>query len=348
MFALRATVIAMMLTVLSIYWLMPLAKRIGLTDQPGGRKTHQGQIPLIGGIAMFIGFTFGLLSLDNSLGAYRSFMAGCALLIAIGILDDFHEISPRSRLIAQLLAGLLMTCWGGNILSHLGDLWFRGPVELANWGIPFTTLAVIGVINAINMVDGSDGFAGCLCLVPVATLTLLASRQGLILDVHILGLLFGVISIFLLFNFRFPRRKHAVIFMGDAGSMFLGFSLVWFLVSLSQGSHAAAKPVTMLWLTAIPLWDIANVLLRRVWQKSSPFTPDRNHIQHLLHAMGYNALPASLIAMSLAIICAGIGLWGEYWHIPEAILFWGFIGLFMVYVIWFNQAWRHTVVAKTE
>lgn len=346
MFALRATVIAVTLTILSIYWLTPLAMRIGLVDQPGGRKLHQGQIPLIGGIAMFIGFSFGLLSLDNSLGAYRSFMAGAALLIAVGILDDFHEISPRSRLIAQLLAGLLMTCWGNNVVSNLGELWLRGPFSLGQWGIPFTVVAVMGIINAINMLDGMDGFAGGLSLVTTGALLILAVKQGLSLDAHILTVLLAVIATFLLFNFPFPGRQQAKVFMGDAGSMLLGFALVWFLVSLSQGNGAVASPVTMLWLIAVPLWDSTNVLLRRLWQRTSPFKADRNHLQHLLHAMGYNALPASLLVMGLASVCAGIGLWGDYRQIPDAWLFWGFIALFMVYTGVFHWAW--TRMAKME
>src|SRR5471030_2400768 len=116
--------VAFAMTIAGLVLLKPLALRLGLVDKPGGRKHHEGEIPLIGGVAMFFGFGFSLLTLHVSLSDYRCLIAACALLVITGILDDFHELAPRSRLFIQLFVAVLMVTWGNNYLNDLGNLFY--------------------------------------------------------------------------------------------------------------------------------------------------------------------------------------------------------------------------------
>lgn len=328
-----STLTAFLVTTFSIMLIRPLALRLNLVDVPGGRKHHKGEIPLVGGIAMFLGLMFALLTLSISLSDYRSFIAGFALLVFIGILDDFHELSPKARLIAQIIAALLMSCWGEVTLYNLGNLFGNGDITLNDWAIPFTLFTVVGMINAVNMTDGVDGLAGGLALIQLVALLILASHAQLISDVFLLALLVSCVIGFLIFNWRLPKRSHALVFMGDAGSMPLGFALVWFLISLSQGDHPAARPVTMLWIMAIPIFDMTSVMIRRIVNYRSPFSPDRQHLHHLLLARGLSVNKTTILLCLTAVIFALIGLLGEFYQVDQSHMFLGFIISFVGYCI---------------
>lgn len=323
--------IAFIVTFACIWLLKPLALRLGLVDSPHGRKQHEGHIPLIGGIAILLGFLSALLALPLSLANYRSFAAGCVLLVFVGILDDFHELSARSRLIAQIIAALFMTAWGGVILSDLGNLIFIKDIVLNNWALPITVIGVVGIINAVNMTDGVDGLAGTLTLVEMCFLAYLAMHAQNFLAFHILIIMMASIAAFLCFNLRILGRQNALIFMGDAGSMLLGFVLAWFLVELSQGINHAATPVTMLWIMAVPLLDIGGVMFRRLQKRRSLFSPDREHMHHLLQEFNFSSSQIVMIMGGLSLIFGLIGIIANYQGIAEGYMFVGFIVLFIVY-----------------
>ncbi len=295
---------AFMITFACLYLLQSLAIRIGLVDAPHGRKQHQGHVPLIGGIAIFLGFLFALLTLPVSLQPYRSFIAGCALLVFIGVLDDFHELSARARLVAQTVAGLIMVLWGKVALQSVGNLLFLDSIHLGIFSLPITVFAVIGIINAVNMTDGIDGLAGGLALIELSALAFLAIHGGATGQAIILLLIIASLLAFLWFNIRFPWRKQALVFMGDAGSMLLGFTLVWFLVDFSQGQHKLLAPAAMLWIMAVPLFDISGVIIRRLQKRQSPFLPDREHLHYLLKDAGLSITQVTLIIWGAALIFA--------------------------------------------
>lgn len=325
------------ITVFSIRLLTPLAIRLGLVDTPGGRKKHAGTIPLIGGICMFLGFAFALLALNISLENYRSLIAGSALLIFLGVLDDFHELTARLRLIGQVIAACLMTIWGQNFLHDFGNLIFIGNIHLGIFGIPITVFAVVGIINAVNMTDGIDGLAGSLILCQLIILALLSYLDHSINDFQIIMLLIAVIVGFLLFNLPFYKKNLLQVFMGDAGSMFLGFVLAWFLVSLSQGIHSAARPVTMLWIMAIPLFDTTRLLIKRSRNKQSPFKPGRDHIHHILEDMSFHPSSILLIVCGSSLCFGLVGILGGHFEISASIMFVSFVLFFMAYFFILNS-----------
>ena len=327
-------IIAFLITAILLFELKPLALRIGIVDEPNNeRKHHQGKIPMIGGIAMFCGFMLALLTLNQPLTGLRSLIGGAAILIIVGVLDDFHDLSAKIRFLAQIFVGILMSTNGGVILNDFGAIGFSAaPIELGYLALPLTILAVIMAINAVNMVDGIDGLAGGLSLITLSALSFISWKAGLEPTFSILLLLIATVLAFLRFNLPFFGQLRAKIFMGDAGSMFLGFMIVWFLISLSQGEQRAMTPVTVLWIFALPLLDTGSITIRRILKGKSPFAADREHLHHLLLDAGFTVTNTLLIMLGLATSFALIGLIGLYSGIQESIMFWTFMGIFTIYL----------------
>lgn len=330
---LLACVVAGGVTGTLLWMLRRLALRIGLVDHPGERKQHAGDIALVGGIAMFCGFMFAVLALEGSLAGYRSFLAAAALLVIVGILDDLHELPTWSRVIAQVGAALIMTAGGGVVVTDLGAITGSGPVGLGVWSIPFTVFAVVGVINAFNMLDGADGLAGSVALVALALFAWVAWSAGRSLDAALLGLLVCTVLVFLAFNLRIPGRSQALVFMGDAGSMLLGFVLAWFAVSLSQGEQRAMAPAAALWILAIPLIDTVGVMVRRMGARRSPFVAATDHMHHLMFAAGLGVNKTVGIIASAALLFGLLGIAAMQAGVAESILFGGFLLVFLVHLL---------------
>lgn len=329
--------LAALITMVMVLWLRRPASRFGLLDHPGGRKRHGAAVPLTGGIAMVVGFFAALALSFDSLATYKVLLVAFLLLGVVGVLDDVGELSPRSKLGAQLIAAVLMTSWAGLFLLTLGDIFGRGPIELKHWGIPLTVFAVIAVINSINMLDGADGLAGGLVFVILASFAALA--YFVTLDVNATKLLLvmaGAVAGFLFFNAPFPwRRDKHRIFMGDAGSMALGYAIAWFSVDLTQRPERAVAPVLMLWIIAIPLLDLFTVTVRRIIKRRDPALPDRGHVHHLLMRKGWSAARVGtlLIAIQAALAASGVALWLA--GVPQWLLFAGFVLVGVVFVTLF-------------
>lgn len=307
--------------------LAPLASRIGLVDRPGGRKQHAGVIPIIGGIAMFAGFTVAALALGAAAPGVVPLVVALSVLVFAGVADDLHDLSPRAKLTLQVVAALLMTSWAGVQVSQLGNLVGFGPVSLYGWSIPFTVVCVLGTVNAINMVDGLDGSAGGSALVSALWLAWAASVQSLALQAVLLLVLCGAIGGFLLWNLRMPWRREAAVFMGDAGSMMLGFALCWFTVDLSQGSGRTLPPIACVWVLAVPLVDMARVMFVRLVRRSGIFSADREHLHHFLLARGWSVQASAWAMIAASAACGAIGVLGWVAGVPDGVLFYAFAAL---------------------
>lgn len=343
-----SALLAFFITLFCIILLKPLALRIGLVDTPNNRKQHQGNVPLIGGLAMLMGLLVALLTLPISLQHYRSFIAGSALLVFVGLLDDFHELSPKSRFFAQLVAVFLMVFWGNVQITHLGNLIDYHDIFLGYYlSLLVTIIATLGIINAINMLDGVDGLAGTLVLVELILLIYCATHTGHFLSASLLFLVIASVLAFLWFNFPFPGRFNAQIFMGDAGSMFLGFVLVWFLINLSQSFFKPVTPVTMLWIMAIPLFDTTAVMLYRLRKGRSIFSSDRHHVHHILLALNFSPLQINILLGSANFILGIAGLIAFHYQLKESIVFLSFLIIFGIYFSSINYL-RNLAIKKKE
>lgn len=326
---------------LAIGGLRPLASRVGLVDRPSLRKRHEGEIPVVGGLAVLTGFILAMVLGREPSAPFVAFLFGGLVLVMVGVADDMLDLPARFRLVFQLVAGLILALGGGVMVTDLGALVGPGGVvALGAFALPFTLLCVAGGVNAFNMADGLDGLAGGLALVALLAMALAAGVAGAEAAAQTVLMLVAAVLGFLWFNLRTPWRARASVFLGDSGSMFIGFAVTWFLLTLAQGEQRAFSPVTALWLVAVPLFDMAAVMLRRIAQRRSPFSADRHHLHHLMLAAGFSPGQAVARLLAAAALLAGTGLGGHWAGVPEHLMFLGFLALFAGYVRVTARAWK--------
>ena len=323
---LLSCVVAILSSTTALLFLYPYAESIGLVDRPSQRKQHVGNIPLIGGVAAF----FGVLVSAYFDGQFHSFtnilLATAAVLVLIGALDDRVDLSVRSRLLVQTGAVLTMVICTGVYVHTLGHL-FGYELELGVLGIPLTLVAVIGLLNAFNMMDGIDGLAGMLALVSIGAIVLF---QGLSHwpSVVVLLLLAAALLPHLAANLGLVGNK---IFLGDAGSMVVGYLLAWTLIHLSQGRQPQLSTVDVLWCVALPIMDTLAVMARRMREGKSPFKPDRGHIHHVLLDAGLSPRTALVALVGLAVMLVFIGTLARHGLAPGSNLL-AFVALTVTYI----------------
>lgn len=326
-------VVAFSLTTVFMFALRPLAISAGLVDRPGGRKSHIGDVPITGGIAMFIGIFAGIHVLTGVDSGISSVMVASLILVTIGVTDDKYNVPAPVRFVAQISAVLIMV-YGANLaLFELGDPFGTGLISLGPFTLIFTMAVALTMINAYNLIDGADGLAGTLALI---ALLALASVSG-IGSVHAAIALTACAAIvgYLLFNFPFSWNRSVRSFMGDAGSTLLGFTVVWVALGISQGPDRAISPVHCLWFASIPIYDCLTCFVRRSLAGKSPFTPGRDHFHHTLLRGGFKLRRTLALLTGLQGLYASIGLLGHFAGVPDVAMFaaWSVLGLSQRFVV---------------
>ena len=216
------SVLVFSLTVMLLVLLRVPAIKVGWVDIPGGRKQHEGRVPLVGGLAMFVALMLAsLVGLFSWSAYYNGFLIGALVLLVSGLFDDRFDISPLTKLIAQGLAAWCLI-GTGEFTGGLGDFLGSGTVPLGWIGMPVAVFAVVGLINAVNFFDGLDGLAAGMGLLTLIALTLVASVTNQIQILPMLIACLAAVAGFWVFNMRFHERQPAFVFMGNAGSMVLG------------------------------------------------------------------------------------------------------------------------------
>lgn len=333
--------IAWVVTLLFLVGMTPVAQKIGLVDVPGGRKHHRGSVPLIGGLGIAIGMTIGLLLLNISLSTFRAYLAGVVILLVMGVLDDFNELSPRLRLVAQLCVALLLSCWAGLQLDQFGAFLGVDHFALGLWALPVTVVVVIALINAVNMIDGVNGAAAGTTLISLAGFFSIYYHLGALENYAVLLVVGAALLGFLVFNYPLWRYQTRLVFLGDAGSTVLGFSLAWFGIKLNVLSHGVISPVLLLWFLMVPVFDIVSVTLRRVFVKRvSPFAADREHMHHLLKALGLRDSVVTLAMLGLSLLGTIMALVFYYRQVGNTVVLVGFIGLWIGYFVFSQMFWH--------
>ena len=340
------SILACVVTSVLIVIMRPLAQSVGLVDVPNARKAHHGPVPLVGGLAIFAAVAAACTvpswsGLSPAAPGMLSFLLAGLLLVSVGAVDDFMELSPRARFVAQTVAAIAMIFGGGVLLSDLGCMTISGEVlQLGFLAIPFTVFATIGVINALNMCDGLDGLSGSQALISLAGFWIAVALWGPTGSLALLTVLGGGILGFLLFNLRLPGRSRASIFLGDAGSMFLGFALTWFAISLSQGPDRVIKPAAALWFVMLPVIDAVAMMLRRMVRGRSPFSPDREHLHHIFLLAGYSVNETVAIMAMLGASGVAFGLASTFWDWPDLIVAVSFLLVGLGYFWMIMHSWR--------
>lgn len=324
-----ALIVPCTITVGLVLLLRRFADRWGLVDRPGGRKGHEGSVPLVGGIAM-AGASSVMMLWHPMVGAtHLGGLVGLLILVALGLVDDIRAVSPIGKLAWQGLAATVIVLLGGDSVQHLGVLFGTEPIELGWLSVPFTVFAIVGLVNAVNMADGVDGLAGGFVAGSVVWMWVLAAVVGMELLALELVALMGAVVGFLFFNLRTPFRGTAAVFMGDAGSLLLGGCLAWFALRLAQGSAATGEepaPVVLLWVLGLPVLDTLVVMSRRIREGRSPFCPGRDHVHHRLLEAGLSVSQTIVLLMVVNLMMGALGVLGWLLGLPEWALFVGYCG----------------------
>ncbi len=300
------------LAVLLTPWMIRLAGRIGAVDRPGPRGVHERPIPRIGGVAIFLSAVcpiVAVLVLDPSVGAasrngpgHLAALLGCStLMFLVGLADDLKDIPARHTLLAELLLAGLLCCAGVRISSiALTPQWVQ---PLGGWGWLLTVVWIVGITNAVNLSDGLDGLAAGVCAIACGVIAIFALRSGQIVLATFMLALLGSLCGFLIFNFN-PAR----IFMGDGGSLFLGFTIGACSVMCVAKSAALVGLTLPALALGIPIFDTLFSALRRFLEDRSIFAPDRSHFHHRLLELGLQQRHAVILIYLATLLAAGLGL----------------------------------------
>ena len=284
--------------------LLKLIRRFHLFDMPDLRKTHNSPVPTMGGIAVYAGMSAALVLWYHftSEPFTISFFFSVATLFAVGIMDDLKDIPAYYKLAIQISVALLVTIAGVRITSFNGLFGIGDLPVLVQYGI--TIFAIVGITNAFNLIDGIDGLAGGLGFMSLIALGLFLTLSGQISLALIAFALAGALLGFLYYNFN-PAR----IFMGDTGSLVLGFTIGVLCIQLIQVNTESVVPyitnipVIALSVVLIPVFDTLRVFSLRIGKGKSPFHPDKTHIHHLLTNNGWShAFTSKLICTLHAFV----------------------------------------------
>lgn len=289
----------------------PLVKKfafkVGAIDKPNHRKVHTRIMPRLGGLAIYIAFVGAYFMLspfipDNLLRAQdvnmiNALLVGGTIIIVLGALDDRFELSAKVKLLGQIAAACVVV-FGFGVKIDLLNIPFGETMQpIAGWiSIPLTILWIVGVTNAINLIDGLDGLAAGVSGISIATIVVMASLMGFQPVILLSTLLLGGIVGFLVFNFH-PAK----IFMGDSGSLFLGFSLAT-LSMLGFKQVTIVSFVTPLLIIGVPLSDTFFAIVRRWVNKRPIFAPDKGHLHHRLRDLGFSHRRTVLIIWAVAAV----------------------------------------------
>jgi UDP-GlcNAc:undecaprenyl-phosphate GlcNAc-1-phosphate transferase len=307
------------LTLLAIFALRPLAIAVDLVDRPGGRKTHFGDVPIVGGLAMLLGIVLGGGLLPPQAAPATAFLAACSVLVTVGLVDDRFEISPWARLPVQVIAALILMVGAGAAVTTLGDPLGTGPIEFSTFGsVIFTVAIVMAAINAFNMLDGLDGLAGAIALIGFVALAVVSGADGGAGQSLVVA---GSVAAFLVFNMPSQFNRRVRCFMGDSGSTLLGFCVAWLCLQVSQGAGREVAPVTTLWVVALPVYEVVWSTVRRLLRGTSPFLPDSKHFHHQLLAAGFGVRGTFAILTTLALLLAAFGVVAHYAGLSDTVSF---------------------------
>ena len=324
---------AFFVSLIAILLLRPLARKLGLMDSPGGRKTHSKDTPLIGGLGIYLGLLIGCLISPNIFSHYQPLLLISSLLLISGLIDDYYPLPAIVRMGIQILAAWLMSTMGENQLITLGRLFADSELFLGRYSMVMTIFATVGVINAINMIDGMDGLSGgmvTICLLFMAIAAKMSGSNPALLSFSLIAI--SCLAAFLVLNFRAPFKKSALIYLGDSGSTLLGFILAWILIEGSQGGDERVIPATAaLWFLAIPLMDTVYLFIARSLSGKSPFEPGTDHLHHLLARHGIPKEKVVLLLYIGGLLIGGIGLVINTIQHMERFSLYIFLGLFLVF-----------------
>lgn len=283
--------------------------------------SHTGEVPNIGGLDIYVSVMLSYLLFDFGQIAHNQFfLIGVGAIMVIGFIDDVLILTPTAKLLGEAFAGIALIGFGDLRITHLHGIFGIGEIGV----IPsylISLFILIGIINSINLIDGIDGLASGLgilyCLFFAIYFHLVGSTSWSILAICMIGSL----AVFFIYN---VFGKSVKIFMGDSGSLLLGYLLTAFVFRFCEQNafhvipevyHMNAAPAVAICVLTVPIFDTIRVCLTRIKQHRSPFMPDKNHIHHLLLKTGLNHIQTTCVLMTVSLFFIGLGILGRNWNI---------------------------------
>lgn len=298
-----------------------IAKAKGFVVRPNKRMSHTGEVPNIGGLCIYVSVMFSYLLFDFSqITSNQFFLIGIAAIMVIGFVDDVLVLSPLTKLLGEALAGIALIGFGDLRITHLHGIFGIGEIGVVPSYL-ISLFVLIAIINAINLIDGVDGLASGLgmlyCLFFAVYFHLVGSTSWSILAICMIGAL----AVFFIYNVFGKKGK---IFMGDSGSLLLGYLITAFVFRFCEQNayhvvpevyHMSAAPAVAICVLTIPIFDTIRVSITRIKQHRSPFQPDKNHIHHLLLRAGLNHIQTTCVLLSVSVLFIGLAVLGRNWNI---------------------------------
>lgn len=281
-----AFLLALVVALLITPWVRKAAFKIGAIDQPEQRKVHSKIMPRMGGLAVFLAFALTVLMTQQLDDRIIGLLVGGLLIVLLGILDDTRGLPAKVKLLGQIAAAAAVIPFGIQV-EFITNPISGQMIHLGAWGIPVTIFWIISVTNAVNLIDGLDGLAGGTSFIAALTLAAVTWQQASLLGgagMEVVGLaliLAASILGFLRYNF-FPAK----IFLGDTGSMFLGYALSTMAVLGVAKAATAISVIVPMVIMGIPLLDVIFAILRRYQSHRPIFQPDKEHLHHRMMALG--------------------------------------------------------------
>lgn len=322
-------IISSLISLISLILLRDFAFKVNLIDYPSGRKNHIGNIPLIGGICVFLGVLIPYLFFIEYDKFSIVLLITASFMLILGVWDDFANLNAKTKIIFQLCITATMI-YGADIklesLGYLFGVWY--PWKLGVLSVPFTIIAVIGLTNAINMIDGLDGLAVIVLLLAIVGIV---SSHGILELSPIIGILLAVAFALLpFFIFNISPYVKMKTFLGDGGSLFLGYLISWALIYSSE-NISNFTPTFALWCVAIPLFDFLSVITMRMVKKQSLIIARKDHIHHFLKNLGCSKSLILIVIFSFGSVILLLGILIEKYF--PALSFSIFLIFFLFYLL---------------
>ena len=288
---------------LTIPFIKKIAVHVGAIDVPNERKVHKTPMPRLGGLGIYAGFLLGYMIFGEHTPTMNSILIGSFVLIITGIIDDIKPLKASYKLIGQVIAALIVVFYGGLLLRDVSFFGFY--FEFGIWSYLITILFILGCINCMNLIDGLDGLAGGVSSIFFLTIGIIAYFQGRIgLSVVLTFIMLGSTLGFLVHNFN-PAK----IFMGDSGSMFLGF-IISVITLLGFKTIITSSIIIPLFILIVPILDTLCAIIRRKLKGESIGTPDKSHFHHQLLRRNYSVRTTVLIIYLItALFSAASIIW---------------------------------------
>jgi len=280
---------------ISTPWVRRLAVKVGATDTPNERKVHHGIMPRMGGLAIYLGFVVAVLLTQSLSRPLTGLLLGGTLIVLMGMVDDIRGVSPKMKLLGQIAAAFIVVGYGVKVQYITNP--FSGLIILGKWGIPVTVFWIIGVTNALNLIDGLDGLAAGTSAIAAVTMAVVAWTQGQMAVAGIAFILAAAALGFLRYNYH-----PAQLFMGDSGSMFLGFALATLAVmGLTKGATIISLFVPVV-ILGIPILDTMLAIVRRYLNNQPIFQADKAHLHHRLLDLGLSHPQTVLVIYGVNLV----------------------------------------------